>query len=132
VERAPVIVLDTHAWLFAVGAPERLSARARGAIDASDDIVVSTMSAWEVAMLVARGRIALDRPVDRWIDDALVALEARLANVDLEIALGGAGLMTRALDPADAMIAATGLAFGAAVVSRDRNLDGVAGLRVIW
>jgi len=127
-----VIVLDTHAWLIAVDAPERLSARARGAIDASDDIVVSTMSAWEVAMLVARGRIALDRPVDRWIDDALVALEARLADVDLEIALAGAGLMTRALDPADAMIAATGLAFGAAVVSRDRNLDDVAGLRVIW
>ena len=127
-----MIVLDTHAWLIAVDAPERLSARARGAIDASDDIVVSTMSAWEVAMLVARGRIALDRPVDRWIDDALVALEARLADVDLEIALAGAGLMTRALDPADAMIAATGLAFGAAVVSRDRNLDDVAGLRVIW
>ncbi|MGH2866588.1 MAG: hypothetical protein ACRDNK_03335 [Solirubrobacteraceae bacterium] len=32
---------------------------------------VTTISVWEVTMLVAQGRIALDRPLERWVVQAL-------------------------------------------------------------
>lgn len=127
-----MIVLDTHAWLWLHDSPEKLSQRARGAVDASNELLVSTISAWELAMLVQRRRIRPDRPVDEWIDRAVTASRTRLVDVDLEIALEGATLMTTSLDPADAIVAATALAFHAPVVTRDRRLAGVPDLRTIW
>lgn len=66
-----MIVLDTHAWLWWVSEPGRLSPAARKAIDGADAIGVSTLSGWEVAMLVQKGRISLDRDVDVWVRQAL-------------------------------------------------------------
>ena len=51
-----VIVLDTHAWLWWLSDPARVSAHTRSRIDAALDdgaLAISAISAWEVAMLVA-------------------------------------------------------------------------------
>lgn len=61
-----MIVLDTHAWLWWVAAPERLSRVARHAIDDEHRIGVCTMSCWEVVMLERRGRLRLDRDPATW------------------------------------------------------------------
>lgn len=127
-----MIVLDTHALMWAVDAPDRLSGRAAGALETADEVVVSAMSAWELGMLEARERVQLSLPAEEWLDLALATLEARLVDVDFEVALSGARLMRGALDPADSMIAGTALAFDAAVVSADRVLAKVADLQVIW
>lgn len=50
-----MIVLDTHAWLWWVSGSEALSAPARQAIErqvAQRTIHVSSISAWEVALLM--------------------------------------------------------------------------------
>ena len=60
---ALVIVLDTHVWLWWLAQPDRLSSRARQAIDGASRIGICTLSAWEVAALSLRGRISLDRNV---------------------------------------------------------------------
>ena len=48
-----MIVLDTHAWIWWATDRTRLSASASEAIAAADELGVSAVSAWEVAMLAA-------------------------------------------------------------------------------
>jgi PIN domain nuclease of toxin-antitoxin system len=58
-----LIVLDTHAWIWWVADPARLSSVAKKAIEKDRVRGVCASSAWEVARLVARGRLVLDRDV---------------------------------------------------------------------
>jgi PIN domain nuclease of toxin-antitoxin system len=66
-----VIVLDTHTLLWwASGDKEQLSEAAANAIEGElngGQILVSSISAWEVAMLVAKGRVALSMDVGEWL-----------------------------------------------------------------
>jgi len=62
---------------WVTGALERLSKEGRFALERQQDtpagggLLVSAISCWEVAMLVQRGRLALNMEVERWL--ALVA-----------------------------------------------------------
>ena len=65
-----MIVLDTHAWVWWVSDPERLSARAREAVDQAakeGELYISSISVWEVALLAERGRLRLAMDVSEWI-----------------------------------------------------------------
>src|SRR4030065_24392 len=75
-----MIVLDTHVWVWWVSNPDQLSSGARIAIDqsmADSKVFISSISAWEIAMLVARGRLELTMPVRDWIaiSEGLLFLE---------------------------------------------------------
>lgn len=48
-----MILLDTAAWIWRASDPARLSPAVRDAIERADRVLVSAISAWEVAMLVA-------------------------------------------------------------------------------
>lgn len=130
-----MIVLDTHAWLWWVAAPERLSATARAAIDDADEIGISAISAWEVAMLTRRGRISLDRPVERWVRAAFDA-DPRSIELPLSgrIAARAALLEGDALpsDPADRFIYATARDLDAKLITRDTQLRAFDGKRTLW
>jgi PIN domain nuclease of toxin-antitoxin system len=55
-----VILLDTHALVWAVADPKRLSRAAAAAIREAQQeggLAVSAITLWELAPLVARGRI---------------------------------------------------------------------------
>ena len=65
-----MIVLDTHALLWWVNDPATLSKLAKKAIDAavkSNSVHVSSISSWEIALLVERGRLRLALDVRDWI-----------------------------------------------------------------
>lgn len=52
------LLLDTHALIWAVADPARLSETARVAVaDGENDVLVSTASAWEVAIMRMLGRL---------------------------------------------------------------------------
>lgn len=62
-----MIVLDTHAWLWWVSNPELLSRPASLALETVVEekaVFIATISAWEVAMLVQKGRLQLT--MDDW------------------------------------------------------------------
>lgn len=128
-----MIVLDTHAWLWWTSAPERLSGRARRALEEAAEIGLATISCWETAMLAARGRISLDRPVSAWIAQALA--QPRLAALPLtaELALA-AGLLDDRFpgDPADRMIYATARANRAGLVTKDAAIRAYDPRLTIW
>ena len=130
-----MIVLDTHAWLWWVAAPERLSKRARAAIDDATEIGVSAISAWEVAMLEQRGRVKLDRPAPLWVRAAL-STDPRVVElaVDATVAVAAATLASEGMhgDPADRFIYATTRGRGARLVTRDAELRAHDRARTVW
>jgi PIN domain nuclease of toxin-antitoxin system len=131
-----LILLDTHAWVWWVGSPEHLSPRARRALDKAatgEGLFVSSISTWEVALLVAKGRLRLSTPVASWIGASEALPFLRFVPVDNAIALLAVTLPGPLHDdPADRIIAATALSLGAELVTKDRRLIEYPHLRTLW
>ncbi len=128
-----MIVLDTHAWIWWAAEPRRLSVRAREAIAQAESLGVSAISCWEVAMLVAKGRLQLDRDVLVWLRQALALPRVVTLPLSPATAVAASRLPEDFPgDPADRMIAASALENRSPVVSKDARLRGRIGLRTIW
>jgi len=132
VGRRALIVLDTHAWIWWRADPARLSPAAARLLDGVEPLALSAVSVWELATLVRRGRVALDRDVRDWVRQALAGGLALVAP-DAEVALAAA-LLGDAFpgDPADRLIYATAVQGGGRLVSRDRRLASFDPARVVW
>jgi PIN domain nuclease of toxin-antitoxin system len=129
-----VIVLDTHAWLWWCTAEERLSDTAREAIERAPEIGVSTLSAWEIAMLVARNRISLDRDVSLWVGQALANTRVQSLAPSPAVAVAAGLLDAQSFpgDPADRLIYATARAVGATLVTRDEAIRAFDPASTLW
>lgn len=129
-----MIVLDTHAWLWWLADPSRLSPVARRAIDEAEAVGVSAISAWEVAMLVARRRISLDRDVATWVRQALAHARVRPQPLTADVAVAAGLLDGRGFpgDPADRFIYATAQASRAPLVTRDVAIRGFDARSTVW
>lgn len=128
-----MIVLDTHAWIWWVAEPEKLSARARHAIDAAEALGVCAISCWEVAMLVAKRRLDLDRDVLVWIRQALAVPRVILLPLTPEIYVSSASLAQKSpADPADRLIAASALEHQALIVTKDSRLRSMPQIKAVW
>jgi PIN domain nuclease of toxin-antitoxin system len=82
-----VIVLDTAMQIWRGSDPKRLTTRARRAIDEAERVLVSAISVWEIAMLVAKRRIQLDRTVEQWAGVALALPGIQLAPLEPVVAV---------------------------------------------
>jgi len=62
------IRLDTNAMLWFADGDARLSARAREAIESSDnDVWVSAASVWEIGIKVSLGKLQFDMPLNEFV-----------------------------------------------------------------
>jgi PIN domain nuclease of toxin-antitoxin system len=129
-----VIVLDTHAWLWWLAAPERLSGAAGEAIDQAPSIGVSTLSAWEIATLVARGRMSLDRDVSLWVRQGLADARVESLAPSAEVAVAAGLLDARSFpgDPVDRLIYATARSAGATLITRDTAIREFDSASTLW
>jgi PIN domain nuclease of toxin-antitoxin system len=131
-----MMVLDTHVWLWWISSPEKLAADAARAInDAAENngILISSISAWELALLVEKGRLMLSIDVQDWIRKTESLPFVRFVPVDNAIALRSVSLPgTFHADPADRIIAATALVMGLPLVTKDEKIRAYPHLRTIW
>lgn len=131
-----MIVLDTHAFIWWLAQPSRLSAAARRAIEQQrrkGPVSVSAMSVFEVTTLVRRGRLTLTMEVGEWLDAARSLPELEFVPITDDIAeLAGSFGDRMQGDPADRVIAATALARRARLVSADERLAALPSLEVVW
>ena len=119
-----MIVLDTHALVWLDQDLPDLGPRCRSLADsalADDALTVSAISFWEVAMLAARKRLALELTVVEWRRD-LLAAGLRELPVDGRVAIRAASLTGLHRDPADRFIAATAEVHEASLATADRRL----------
>jgi len=82
-----VILLDTHVILWWQAGGDRLSSVARQHIAAARTVLVSPISFWEISILVAKGRLALDRDTSVWAQDFLETERVRLAEPTATVAV---------------------------------------------
>ena len=130
-----MIVLDTHAWLWWLSEPEQLSEAAASAIQAAvaDEAVhICAISAWEVALLVQRGRLALDRSPMALVTATEALPFVHFVDVDVRISLDSVATDLPHRDPADRLIAATARLLGASLVTKDDRLRAWGGVPTIW
>ena len=127
-----MIVLDTHAWVWFTSDPDRLSARARKAIRASKDRSISAMSCWEVAMLVSRGRLELDRDPLEWMEESLRTNDIELLPLTPTIGVVSVAFGGFHWDPTDRLILATTQVHGATLVTKDQAIIDSGLVPVVW
>jgi PIN domain nuclease of toxin-antitoxin system len=115
-----MIVLDTHPLIWwASGDKGQLSALALAAIERELDggqVFVSSISAWELSMLVANGRLALSMAVAAWLPC--------VGSIELP------GEFHK--DPADRLIVATARKLAAALVTADEKIRASPHVRTLW
>jgi len=129
-----VILLDTHVVAWAADDPKRLSRDAASAIRRArrgEGLAVSGITLWELAQLVAGGRVqvfgSVETSVRALIEDMTV----------LPITPEIAALATQfpddyPRDPADRLIGATARAEGMTLVTRDERIRRSPLLRTVW
>jgi PIN domain nuclease of toxin-antitoxin system len=131
-----MIVLDTHAWIWFVNDPRQLSAPARRAAEeamSGRSIYISSISAWEVALLAASGRIELTIDVHDWIAKSEALPFINFVPVDNAIFLRSVFLPGPLhADPADRVIIATALMKGIPVVTKDEKIRKYSKVKSIW
>jgi len=128
-----VIVLDTHAWIWSVSKPSKLSRAARRRIGADTRIGVPAISCLEVATLVAKGRISLDREPLEWLEQALALSKIELLPLTPAIAVKATQLGNDFPgDPADRIIAATSILESAPLVTKDSRIRDYAAVNAVW
>ena len=129
-----MILLDTHALVWAVAAPDRLSRRAAAAIRkarAKDGVAISAITLWELANLVARARIQAYGTVEASV--RLLSEGVTIRPLTAEIA----ALATQfpddyPRDPAARIIGATARAEGLVLVTHDEKIRSSPLLKTLW
>jgi PIN domain nuclease of toxin-antitoxin system len=115
------LLLDTCAVLWLANGTD-LTAEARGAIG-ERDLHVSPISAWEIANLARKNRIALTVPVASWMRQALDKMQAATPELTIEILANSCALPgSPPDDPADRIIIATAREADLIVVTRDSQI----------
>ena len=129
------LLLDTHAWVRWIDDAENLSATTRSLVHAAlaaRRLWVSSISAWEVAQLVARGRLQLSMPVREWVARSESLTGLRFLPLGNGLAIRAVELPDLHADPADRFIVASAEYLGAVLVTRDERLRLYRGIRTIW
>jgi len=131
-----MIVLDTHAWIWWVSSPEFLSETAKQIIDEAatqKNVFISSISTWEIAILVSRGRLKLTMSPADWVAASEALPFFDFVPVSNSIALKSVqlpGILHN--DPADRIIIATAVSLGAVLVTKDEKIRNYPHVKTVW
>ncbi|HEX2483178.1 MAG TPA: type II toxin-antitoxin system VapC family toxin [Methylomirabilota bacterium] len=131
-----MILLDTHALVWLVAEPARLSRAATDAIRrarSTGGLAVASITLWELAILLVRGHVRGHGTVDTSIRQVVDAARVSVREITPVIA----ALSTQfpddfPRDPADRLIAATARADGLTLVTRDERIRASALVKTVW
>ena len=132
-----MILLDTHTLLWWQAGGDRLSARAAREIARADAVLVSPVSCWEVATLLRKGRIRLDRRLHEWIRDLFDGEQVQVAPLSPEAGATAGDLGEEFPgDPADRLLWSTASDLLVPLVTKDHAIRSYAvragDVRVLW
>ena len=129
-----MIVLDTHAWIWFVDEPEKLSSKVLSAIETAlqnQQLYISSISVWEVLLLEKKGRLKLSIPAEIWLERCEKTHLFSFMPVDNAISRISVSLNIHA-DPADRFIVSTAIYLGATLITKDRKLRASHEIKTVW
>jgi PIN domain nuclease of toxin-antitoxin system len=115
------VLLDTHVVQWWSAEPDRVSPEAAGAILAAEELVVASVTWFELAWLARHERIRVSVPIRSWLQ----GLAAEVRTVGLTPAIATTAVELPASfpgDPADRIIYATAIEHGWRIVTKDERL----------
>ncbi len=119
-----MILLDTHVLVWLVAGLPALGKQAKKVADQAlvkDELSVSAISFWEIALLHQRRRLILEQPIDAW-RTRLLELGLHEIPVDGKIGIAATSMSNFHPDPADRFITTTSLLSGAALLTADQQI----------
>lgn len=128
----PVIVADTHAWVWWVSSRNLLSSAARSALDSADSVGVSTITLLQIAALATRRRIEIDMSARDWIEAAVHRSGTIVLPLEKGVAIEAGSLIREFGDPADRIIVATAMSHSAPLVTKDKRIRASNLITTIW
>ncbi|MBI4082212.1 MAG: type II toxin-antitoxin system VapC family toxin [Candidatus Lambdaproteobacteria bacterium] len=130
-----MVVCDTHVLIYDALEPARLSRRAARSIDSAEKaqrLACADISLWEIAMLMAKGRLAVDAAPEELLQAILSARQVRVLPITPAIAALACSPRFDHGNPADRLIAATAVVHRGMLLTKDKHLGKVPGLTTIW
>jgi len=116
-------LLDTHGLIWSLTDVTRLSDRARTLLeDPANRVLVSAVSAWEIAIKVAQGRLTLPVPPTQLLDVVTRQLRMEALPIAFEHAVSSASLPRIHGDPFDRLIIAQAQALGIPIITADPQI----------
>jgi len=126
------LLLDSHALVWSVDAPKKLSPAAATALqDPANDLLVSAATVWEIAIKLSLGKLKLTLPYRQWMNQAIADLDLTLIPITVENADVQVTLPYHHRDPFDRLLVAQALSDGCPIVSVDNLLDPY-GITRLW
>ena len=127
------LLLDTHALIWHAAESMKLSETARREVEAADHLLANAISAWEIGMLVEKGRLSLVYDTATWVDLAGKLPKFHWISLDPEVAVNASRIPGQFRgDPADRLITATALTLGIPIVTADRRIRDYPHVKTIW
>ena len=132
-----MIVLDTHVLVWWVSGHHALSRKADDLIEKNikieRSILISAISAWEIAMLAASGRLILSMDIDSWLAEVARIPAIEFVPVDNSIAVKSVELPGDFhKDPADRMIVALARHLSLELITADEKILQYAHVKAVW
>jgi PIN domain nuclease of toxin-antitoxin system len=116
------VLLDTQVWLWMLAAPERLSAKSRALLVATEnELLLSAASAWEIAIKHGLGKLQLPESPAKFIPRMMVHTSVTPLPIHHRHALHIAELPEHHRDPFDRLLVAQARVEGVPIISADRQ-----------
>jgi PIN domain nuclease of toxin-antitoxin system len=113
------ILLDTHVFLWMQTEPERLGEQLPAVEDMRNELLVSAVVSWEIAIKYALGRLPLPEHPQRYVPARLRAIGAEALAVEHTHALAVADLPMLHGDPFDRLLVAQARALDVQILTAD-------------
>jgi len=126
------VLLDTHAMYWYIEGDPQLSATAQTLIqDASNQILISPASYWEIAIKISVGKWQLSQPYEDFIDIGLNQYGFQILSILPAHTAQLIGLLFHHKDPFDRLLVAQAIVEHISIISSDTVLDAY-GITRLW
>ena len=115
-----MVVLDTSALLYWTLDPDQLSLAARRTIEQADRLVISSISVWEIALKVKRGKLDIPLSIIDYAERLQRLESLEILSVDVQTWQENLDLDWEHRDPADRTIVAIATRLACPLVTSDR------------
>jgi len=126
------LLLDTHAFIWWVGEPEKLSSDVLALLaDEDNELRLSVVSVWEIQIKSQLGKLKLNLPLGELVESQRRENGLQVLPIELDHVLALNALPPLHKDPFDRLLIAQGQIEDADIVSKDRVFASYA-VRVLW